>query len=140
MSGENPTLAEDVVRQVVDTCREVDHNARLVSMTKDPGGHLHMRVRAGDVHSVNSLQRALADAMPLSESTVLESWTDGTLEADITVFTRAEEYWVARKLVTRRKVFQYWIALAWIVIFLGTGEWIAAVRMAWAPPELRDEL
>ena len=140
MSGENPSLAEHVVRSVMDTCKEVDHNARLVSMTKDPSGQLHMRVRAGDVHSVQSLQRALAEAMPLSQSTVLESWVDGTLEADITVLTRAEEYWAARKLVTGKRMFLYWIGIAWIIIFVGTGEWVAAVRLADLPATLRDEL
>lgn len=140
MGGDNPTLAEHVVRSVMDTCRIVDHNARLVTMTKDVEGRVHLRVRAGDVHSVASLQRALEDAMPLSECSVQESWVDGTLEAEVTVFTKTEEYWKARKLVSRMRVFQYWIALASITVVLGIGEWVAAIRLAWAPPELRDEL
>lgn len=140
MSGENPTLAEGVVRSVMDTCRQVDHNARLVTMTKDSSGQIHMRVRAGDVHSVASLQRALVDAMPLSSAVVQESWIDGTLEAEVTVYPKVREYYMARKIVSSKRLFQYWIGLAWIVIFLGVGEWVAALRMHWSPPTLRDEL
>jgi len=140
MNGENPSLAEHVVQKVMDTCRAVDQAARLVTMTKDGGGQVHLRVRAGDVHSVASLQRALEDAMPLSASTVQESWIDGTLEAEITVYSRSVEYYAARKIVSSKRLFQYWIAIAWILIFLGVGEWVAAVRIAWAPPQLRDEL
>lgn len=140
MSGDNPTLAESVVRSVVDTCRQVDHNARLVTMTKDATGRSHLRVRAGDVHSVASLQRALEDAMPLSSTSVLESWIDGTLEAEITVLTPSEEYYSARRLVSSKRLFQYWIAIAWILIILGVGEYIATLRVAFTPPTLRDEL
>jgi hypothetical protein len=140
MSGENPTLAEHVVQKVMDTCRGVDQNARLVTMTRDTTNCAHLRVRAGDVHSVASLQRALEDAMPLSACSVQESWIDGTLEAEITVFSRIHEYAAARKIVTSKKLFQYWIAMAWVVIFLGVGEWVAAVRLSWSPPHLRDEL
>jgi hypothetical protein len=140
MSGDNPTLAESVVQRVMDTCREVDRNSRLVTMNRDTCGHCHLRVRAGDVHSVASLQRALQDAMPLSSCSVLESWVDGTLEAEVTVYTRAQEYTIARKLVSGKRLFQYWIAISTILIVLGAGEWAAAIRLAWAPPGLRDEL
>lgn len=140
MSGDNPTLAEHVVRSVMDACRNADHQARLVTMTKDAKGHIHMRVRAGDVHSVASLQRALVDAMPLSASLVQESWIDGTLEAEVTVYPKREEYYAARKIVASKRLFQYWIAIAWIFIFLGIGEWAAAIRSVWSPPVLRDEL
>lgn len=140
MGGDNPTLAESVVQNVMDTCRGVDHNARLVTMTKSTGGHIKLRVRAGDIHSVNSLQRALADAMPLSSTLVQESWVDGTLEAEVTVLPRDEEYRVARKLVASKRLFQYWIAFAWILICLGVAEWVTSVRVAWAPELLRDEL
>ena len=90
MNGENPSLAERVVQSVLATCREIDHSARLVSMTKDTTGETHLRVRAGDIHSVESLRRALVDAMPLSQTVVQESWADGTLEAEVTVPTPAK--------------------------------------------------
>ena len=128
------------MRRVMQTCRSVDQNARLVTMTKDSYGHCHLRVRAGDVHSVASLQRALEDAMPLSTATVLESWIDGTLEAEITVYTKDEERCSARKLVVKRRLFKYWIAFSWILLALGFCEWVATLRTALDPRVLRDEL
>ena len=140
MSGENPTLSDHIVRLVLDTCTGIDHNAKLVAMTRDMQGHAHLRIRAGDVHSVESLRRALQDAMPLSKCTVNESWLDGTLEAEVTVYTASEEYRQARRLVTTRRLVSYWIAIATLCLFLGLGEWAAAVRSASAPVSVRDEL
>ena len=139
MSGSNPTLSEQVLKSVMRTCKEVDHASRLVSMTRS-GSQIFLRVRAGDVHSVTSLQRALSAAMPLSQCSVAESWVDGTLEADIVVLSAAQEYRLARKLVTDRRAFQYSIAIASVCILVGLGEWLAALRLAWAPPMPRDEL
>lgn len=142
MNGENPSLSERVVRSVLATCREIDHNARLVSMTKDTTGETHLRVRAGDVHSVESLRRALVDAMPLSHTMVQESWADGTLEAEVTVPTADEEYRLARRMVTTKRLFQYWIAIATILVILGFGEWAAAIqnRRYAAAASVHDEL
>ena len=140
MNGANPTLSESIVQRVMKTCRQVDHNAKLVTCTRDTRGTTHLRIRAGDVHSVSSLQKALEDAMPLSTASVEESWIDGTLEAEITVFSAAEEYRRARKVVTQRRAFAYWILLSWVLILLGVGEWAFRVRSEWKPPSPHDEL
>lgn len=140
MSGSNPTLSEAVVRRVLDVCHEVDHNAKLVNMTRDPNGDCHLRIRAGDVHSVASLQSGLQDAMPLSTCSVEESWLDGTLEAEVTVYGAGEEYRRARALVTRGRLPSYWIGIATICLLLGMGEWAAAVRASWARVAAKDEL
>ena len=137
--GTNPSLSEQVLKSVMSVCTEVDQSSRLVSMTRS-GGQIFLRVRAGDVHSVTSLQRALSAAMPLSQCSVAESWVDGTLEADIVVLSAEQEYRLARKLVTDRRVFQYSIAIASVCILVGLGEWLAALRLAMAPPVPRDEL
>jgi len=142
MSGDNPTLSEAVVRNVMRKCTEVDSKSQLVSMTRDTTGHTHMRVRAGDVHSVATLQRELARELPLSECTVSESWVDGTLEAEVTVFTAEEERRRARKMVTKRRAVSYLIAIGTICLLLGIGQWAAGfgVSAVGAVGAARDEL
>lgn len=140
MSGENPTLSDDIVRIVLGTCNAIDHNAKLVSMTRDVQGHAHLRIRAGDVHSVESLRRALQDSMPLSSCAVSESWIDGTLEAEVTVYTAMEEYRQARRMVTTRRAVSYWIGIATILVLLGMGEWVAAIRATHSAVGAHDEL
>jgi hypothetical protein len=127
MTGSNPTLSEAVVRNVMLKCTEVDKDAKLVSMTRDTLGHTHMRVRAGDVHSVSTLQRELSSMFPLSECNVSESWVDGTLEAELTVHTAPEEFRRARKMVTDQKLVAYWIGIGTISLFMGLGQWVAAL-------------
>jgi hypothetical protein len=49
-----------VAESILSSCKAVDEHAKLVHMTKDAEGHTHVRVRAGDVHSVESLRRCYA--------------------------------------------------------------------------------
>lgn len=138
MAGANPTLSEAVVRNVMRKCTEVDHQSKLVAMTRDTSGHTHLRVRTGDVHSVGTLQNQLARMLPLAECNVSESWVDGTLEAEVTVFTADEECRRARMLITRHRLVSYWIAMGTICLLLGLGQWAAGLRGGGAGPH--DEL
>jgi hypothetical protein len=123
------TLQTSVVRRALEACRRVDAQSRVVSMTTDAiTGLTHLRVRAGDVHTVNGLQQALWGAMPFSTARVTENWIDGTLEADVTVLTAPQERLAARHAVARTRATAYWLLLAWAFIFLGMGEWSASVR------------
>lgn len=137
--SENPSLSDHIVGQVLGTCQSIDHNAKLVAMTRDVLGHAHLRIRAGDVHSVESLRRALQDAMPLSSCEASESWLDGTLEAEVVVFSKREEYLRARHIVCQRRSVAYTIAIATIALLLGLAEWFAAFR-AGTTSSMRDEL
>ena len=137
MNGINPTLAEAVVTNVMRKCTDVDLASKLVSMTRDTQGHTHLRVRAGDVHSVSTLQRELSSLLPLGECNVSESWVDGTLEAEVTVFTAAEERRRARAMVTQRRAVSYWIAIGTICLLMGIGQWAAALGGA---ARRKDEL
>jgi len=138
-SGTNPTMADSIVQKVLSTCRAVDGAVKLVNMTRDAHGNTHLRVRAGDVHSLESLRRALQDSMPLSQCTVQESWLDGTLEAEVTVYTAGEEYKRARALAVKSRWITYPLLLAWVLLFTGLGEWAAAIRAA-ASNAKKDEL
>ena len=123
------TLQSSVVRRALDACRRVDPQSRVVSMTEDARtGLTHMRVRAGDVHTVNGLQQALWGAMPFATARVTENWIDGTLEADVTVLTAQQERRAARYEVAKTRLVAYWLLLGWAFILLGMGEWSASVR------------
>lgn len=130
MNGTNPTLADTVVQNVLAACRGVDDASKLMTMTHDSAGNAIVRVRAGDVHSVASLQRALSSALPLSETSVSESWLDGALEAEVTIFTAERERGKARQTVTKSRLVAYPLLAAWVCILVGLGEWVAAVRAA----------
>ena len=123
------TLQSSVVRRALDACRHVDPQARVVSMTEDgQTGLTHLRVRAGDAHTVNGLQQALWRAMPFATARVTENWMDGTLEADVTVLTAQQERLAARYEVAKTRLVAYWLLLGWAFILLGMGEWSASVR------------
>ena len=136
----NPTLAEHIVQQTMRRCREVDHNAKLVSCVKDAVGRTIIHCRAGDVHSTSSLQAALNDAFPLSTVAVTESWLDGTLEAELIVATKSEEYARARRIVTKRRAFSYWLLLVWALFLIACVEWVLEARASRPAPSLHDEL
>ena len=141
MGGDNPTLTDTVVKNVLGACRNVDNSCKLMTMTNDSSGNSIVRVRAGDVHSVASLQRALCDALPLSETTVSESWLDGALEAEVKIFTVGKERELARSKITKSRLMSYSLLIAWACLLIGLGEWAAAVRAARARLlQTKDEL
>ena len=123
------TLQEAVVQRCQEACRLIDPQSRVVRMTEDGAtGLTHVRVRAGDAHTVNGLQQALRRVMPFATTQVTESWMDGTLEADVTVLTAEQERRAARAEVTKTRLTKYWLLLAWVFVLLGMGEWSASVR------------
>ena len=138
MVGRNPTLSEIVVQNVMRKCCDVDSQSRLVSMTRDMQGHTHMRVRAGDVHSVATLQRSLAATLPLAECSVSESWIDGTLEAEILIFTAHKERSRARAKVAQNRFASYWLSAGTICVLVGVGQWMASFGID--APTRHDEL
>jgi hypothetical protein len=79
---------------------------------------------------------------------VTESWVDGTLEAEVTVLTAAQERATARALVTRSRSVAYWLLLAWACLLAALVEWLAAASADDASassaippsPVARDEL
>lgn len=138
MAGQERTLQSRVVQTALEACRRVDQSVRVANMTEDADGTTYLRVRAGDAHSVASLQQALQQALPLASTSVTESMLDGTLEAELVVLNKRQEYLHARRLVSRERIPGYTIVLAWIFVCLGVGEWGALVRNVLAGP--KDEL
>lgn len=123
------TLQDAVVERCQAACRLIDSKSRVVRMTEDGAtGLTHVRVRAGDAHTVKGLQQALRRVMPFATAQVTESWMDGTLEADVTVLTAQQERRAARAEVSRSRLTKYWLLLAWVFVLLGMGEWSASVR------------
>jgi len=137
MAAQETTLLSQVVARAMAACRAVDPQARPVSMTEDGEGLTHLRVRAGDAHSVNGLQSALQRVLPLSQSRVTESWVDGTLEASVTVLTKSQERYAARFAVAKRRFVAYWLLASWVCVLIGVGEWYWGLR---AVAETKDEL
>ena len=123
------SLQETVVRRCQEACHRVDPASRVLRMTENAAtGLTHLRVRAGDTHTLEHLRAALGNALRLSTTRVTESMLDGTLEADVTVLTAQQERRVARYKVTKERLVAYWLLLAWVFVFLGIGEWSASVR------------
>ena len=127
-SASSNRMENAVAESILSSCKAVDEHAKLVHMTKDAEGHTHVRVRAGDVHSVESLRRELEAALPLAACDVTESWLDGSLEAELTIFSPSVERRRARALVTRSKWISRLIGIAWLLIFVGVSELVAALR------------
>jgi hypothetical protein len=138
MTGQERTLQSRVVQTAMEACRRVDPSVKVANMTEDADGTTYLRVRAGDAHSVASLQLALQEALPLASTSVTESMLDGTLEAELVVLNKRQEYLHARRLVSRERVPAYTIVLAWVFVCLGMGEWGALVRSIVSGP--KDEL
>ena len=128
MAAQESTLQSQVMARALAACRGVDGLARAVSMTEDADGLTHLRFRAGDAHSLNGLQEALQRVMPLSATRVTESWVDGTLEAEVTVLTKAQERAAARCAVVRGRLPAYWLLAAWVCFLVGVCEWVWYVR------------
>ena len=131
------SLQETVVRRCQEACQRVDPAARVLRMTENAAtGLTHLRVRAGDTHTLEHLRAALGNALRLSTTRVTESMLDGTLEADVTVLTARQERRAARALATSTRLTKYWLLLAWVFVFLGIGEWSASVRALRGKDEL----
>ena len=139
MEGQKRTLADELVRRVLAACRAVDGQAVVSNMTKNGAtGATHIRVRAGDTHSVYSLSKALQNVMPLSDITINESMVDGVLEADLTVLTKRDERVRARAYVANRRLFSYPLLLAWVCLFVAIrdyGVWLYSREVG-----IKDEL
>ena len=128
MTGQERTLQSRVVQTALEACRTIDPSVKVANMTEDADGTTFLHVRAGDAHSVATLQQALQTAMPLASTSVTESMIDGTLEAELVVLNKHREYLHARHLVSRERIPAYTIVLAWVLVCLGMGEWGAFVR------------
>lgn len=130
-------MQSTVVQRCLAVCRRIDGQSRVVSMTEDSTtGLTHLRVRAGDAHTLENLRAALGHVLRLSTTRVTESWLDGTLEADVTVLTAQQERLAARREIARGRLAAYWLLAAWVFFFLGLGEWSASVRALRGKDEL----
>ena len=128
MASQQRTLESHIVARATRACQQVDPEARVASYTEDGSGTGTLRLRAGDAHSLEGMRVALASVLPLSSTRVSENWTDGSMEVEVFVLTRAQERWHARAAVARERLVAYWLLLAWVFVFLGLGEWSASVR------------
>ena len=128
MSGSRASVSENVARNVLSTCEAIDAASRLVSVTRDDLGSCRVRIRAGDVHTLASLKRALGREMPLSRIVVTESFIDGTLEAEVTVYAHRQERRLARSMARRSRVVR-WCTLVFIgCILSGIVAWMHALH------------
>ena len=131
------SLQSAVVQRCLAACRRIDAQSKIVSMTEDGlTGFTHLRLRAGDTHTLEHLRVALGGVMRFSTTRVTENCVDGTLEADVTVPTRQQEWLAARREVTRGRLAAYWLLLAWFCFLLGLHEWGACVRASGGKQEL----
>ena len=124
MAAQQRSMQSTVVQRCLQACHGIDGASRVVSMTTDGvTGLTHLRVRAGDAHTLEKLRGALGSVLRLSTTSVTENWVDGTLEADVTVLTSQQERLEARRIVARGRVAAYWLLLAWFFLLLGLHEW-----------------
>lgn len=127
MGDSNASVSSTVARNVLSTCEAIDAASRLVSVTRDDLGCCNVRIRAGDVHTLASLKRALDREMPLSRIVVTESFIDGTLEAEVTVYADRQERRLARSMARRSRAVRY-CTLAFIgCVLAGIATWMHAL-------------
>ncbi len=136
MAAQQRTLESRIVARATRACQQIDPSARVANYTEEADGTGRLRLRAGDTYSLEAMREALAEVLPLSSTRVTESWLDGSMEVEVLVLTRAQERWHARYAVAKERLVGYWLVLAWVVLFLGVGEWSASVRALRGKDEL----
>ena len=109
-------------------------------MTQNEIGQTNLRIRAGDVHSVASLQKALEMAMPFASTRVTESYVDGTLEAELLVLSSAQEKAHARLCVSQKRIFRYWLLASCVCLLAGFVEWYAGIIILQHASLAKDEV
>ena len=91
-----------IVRQVHAACKAIDAECQVTFVGLDDEQRTQVRIRAGGGTSVGTLQRTLSRQMPFARVRARESVLDATLEAQITLPSRADECRLARARVTRQ--------------------------------------
>ncbi len=129
MNGfQSRTYFDNVAKNVITVARRIDFNSKLVSMIRGNDGSTIVRIRAGDLNSIEAMRLGLFDAFPLCSITISTSSIDGALEAEVKVLNKEEENKMARKMVVSKRVISYWLLLAWFFFFAGIVEWIVVMR------------
>jgi hypothetical protein len=91
-----------VATSVLDKCRQIDSDTRIVSNTRSHSGGSVVRIRTLEGHSVRTLASRVQVHMPLYDVDVVESYIDGAVELLVHVGTTREQHARARALVVSR--------------------------------------
>jgi hypothetical protein len=134
------TITDEVANSVLAACKQADEDATITYVACETDSHV-IRIRSGLGTSVSALQRALRAAMPLSNVRTYESALDGTLQAQVEVPSKYEEYSKARDLAREGRPLKFLYGVSVLLFVIGMTLWAVqlsdhAARMPVEAPAL----
>lgn len=119
------TQTEGVAAHVLELCRTQDCDARIVYCGRDEDGRTVLRVRSGTNSSVFSLQKELSTLMPFARVRTSEDVLDGSLQAQIIIPSKHDEFALAYAEASSRVAARALSFLAFANFALGLILWLA---------------
>lgn len=129
-SPPRPSFTEGVAQRVIEACRIEDPAARITYVGRDEHKRTRVRVRSGGSASVQALQRALCRLMPYATVRTSEDVLDGSVQAEIIVPTKADEYGMARDAAASRLLNRGLAVAAFLLLVVGVGMWAVDAVLA----------
>ena len=133
------TITDEVANHVLATCKRTDPDATVTYVACETDSHV-IRIRSGLGASVSALQRALRAALPLCSVRTYESALDGTLQAQVEVFSKHVEFARARVMAEERRSMRLLRTMALVCFVVGMTLWgtqLAAASARAMPETMR---
>ena len=130
------TITDEVANHVLATCKRTDPDATVTYVACETDSHV-IRIRSGLGASVSALQRALRAALPLCSVRTYESALDGTLQAQVEVFSKHVEFARARVMAEERRSMRLLRTMALVCFVVGMTLW--GTQLAAAPARAMPE-
>ena len=121
------TNKKSVSDSVLDTFREHDEGARVVSVLRDACGRSVVRMRSSKNHTAISLLKVMQSAMPLAKSSIIENSLDGTIETEVVVPTRADERAAAHRKAAATATAAVLMFISQMMLWGGVAMWAVSV-------------
>ena len=90
-----PSFTQGVAKRVLDACNREDPDARITYVGVDENGRTRVRIQSSRQSSVETMQRSIRKAMPFAIVRASEDVLDGSLQAELIVPTRDDEFKMA---------------------------------------------
>jgi len=110
-----------VAELILTSCRLSDPSSYISSVLRDSEGRTVVRVRADPRNNPLVLLKALQRLWPLARSSVHENALDGTVEAEIVVPRRKDEYRRATLRAKRSRFAEFLLLLSGVMFFIALG-------------------
>lgn len=122
-----PTISDRIGTAILKTCRQVDPNVKVSACGRDHIGRTIVQMTASATHTATELAAALRTLMPLAQVRTKQDLMSGEIVAHVTVPTAEDEWDIANDQARGRFAARLLRWLAFVMILLGTGAWIALI-------------